>query len=104
MTPFGTCTSRPSALCLHITEYQCRCGNRWTHSQPLHYGNGHFGGTPTPQEEAQRVVARVVTAQRSYAHCFRCIPVGTPVGFAPAALRRAATAPSLASLEDSIFS
>lgn len=103
MTPFGTCPTSPNALCLHIEEYSCSCGNRWTHSYPLLYGNGHYGGTPGPKEENTLPLARVTSSSRTTSHCFRCVPVGTPRGYAPAPKARAAI-PSLSSIEDSIFS
>lgn len=104
MTPFGTCPTKPNELCLHVTEYLCRCSNRWTHSYPLLYGNGHYGGTPNPHEERTFPLTRVTTTSRTTLHCFRCIPVGTPRGWDAGPPRPAPKSVSLSSIEDSILS
>ncbi len=63
----------PNAISLQIIECSCACGNTWTHSYPILYGHGNFGGTPGPTEERTFPVQHILSSKRNYSHCFRCV-------------------------------
>lgn len=102
----------PNALALMIYDCKCACGNQWTHSVTMLYGNGYIGGTPNAKEEAALPLAKAfLHPQRTYAHCSRCLSAQVPCqlpSFAGASTRASgpkarAKAATLAQLEGDIF-
>lgn len=65
-------------LHLHIMHNSCTCGNKWKHSNLWLASReaGYLGGTPSPLQAMKLPCLSMEETQRSWEHCFRCVPLG----------------------------